>query len=114
MVQATNMIPVAMRQDDKIKSREIDTERPDVVGKVIAVVSRVEQHPLASVLDQGRIAPASFQGRRLSECVVQNGYLIHFVSSVRDAWTLNLVVNGGPALSADLARRLRPVRSTSS
>ena len=65
---------MAMRQDNEVKPREIDSRRPHVVGEVIAVSSRVEQNPLAAVLDQGRVAPAPFQSRRLSKRIVQDGY----------------------------------------
>jgi len=73
--QATHVIAVPMRHDDEIELGQVDAFGPGVLRKSIAVVSRVAQNALPTVLNERGIAPVLLHRRRLAECVIEHGDL---------------------------------------
>jgi hypothetical protein len=66
------MVPVPVRNDYGIETREIDTECVDVALEYPGVIARVEQYAFAAILHERRKTPIPGQCRRRStECIVQ-------------------------------------------
>src|SRR5258706_12932877 len=76
MGQARHMIRVAMRQDDEIKVRKVNTLSLNIGGEDVAIIARVEQDSFARDLDKRREAPILPHRGVLAESVVKDSDLV--------------------------------------
>ena len=68
------MVVVAMAENDKIESLQIDAKGVRIGCKVWTFRSGIEENAPAGILDESGIAPPSLEVRRFPECVEEDGH----------------------------------------